>query len=120
MGRVRRHGTVPELALRRALHQAGYRYRFASGCELPGTPDIVLGKLKVAIFVDGCFWHGCPKHGTVPKTNTAFWTAKIQRNRQRDKRANLALRKLGWKILRVWEHELRADAAEIVIRVAGL
>lgn len=76
------------------------------GSELPGRPDFVLPKLKLAVFVDGCFWHGCPKHVTWPKTRAAFWQAKITRNKERDKEVGRALRKLGWKVARIWEHEL--------------
>ena len=62
--------------------------------------------MKWAVFVDGCFWHGCPKHGTQPKSNAAFWRKKIAGNKSRDRRVNDALRKLGWKVTRIWEHEL--------------
>src|ERR1700685_1997695 len=82
MSRVRRTGTRPEMLLRAALHRAGYRYRINTGSTLPGRPDIVLRRFRLAIFVDGCFWHGCPRHGTVPKTNTEFWTTKILRNKR--------------------------------------
>jgi DNA mismatch endonuclease (patch repair protein) len=117
MGRVRRSGTSCELVFRSAIHQAGYRYRLKSSTNLPGTPDIVLPKFKLAIFVDGCFWHGCPNHGTMPKTNTQFWKAKIQRNKKRDKQVDIALKKLGWRVLRVWEHEVKCDTARIVKRI---
>ena len=73
---------------------------------MPGKPDFVFPKLKLAVFVDGCFWHGCPKHATWPKTRAAFWLAKITGNKARDRRVNYALRKRGWKVVRIWEHEL--------------
>ena len=76
------------------------------GSKLPGKPDFVFPKPKLAVFVDGCFWHGCPKHGTQPKTRASFWLAKITGNKARDRRVNYALRKRGWKVIRVWEHEL--------------
>jgi DNA mismatch endonuclease (patch repair protein) len=120
MARVRRSGTAPELALRRALHRAGYRYRLNSGNSLPGTPDIVLRRFRLAIFVDGCFWHGCPLHGSLPKTNTAFWTAKIIRNQGRDKQVDESLKELGWKVLRVWEHEVQTDTPPVVRRIRRL
>jgi DNA mismatch endonuclease (patch repair protein) len=120
MGRVRRSGTACELTLRRALHRAGYRYRLDGGDGLPGTPDLVLRRFRLAIFVDGCFWHGCPKHGTVPKTNTQFWTAKILRNRNRDKQVDRSLKGLGWKVLRVWEHDVRLDGLAVVRRINRL
>lgn len=120
MARVRRSGTAPEILLRSALHEAGYRYRLNGGNRLPGRPDIVLRRFQLAIFVDGCFWHGCPQHGTVPKTNTPFWTAKIMRNRQRDRQAARLLRRLGWSVLRVWEHEINEDLDRAVRRVNRL
>jgi len=71
-----------------------------------GKPDFVFPDQRLAVFVDGCFWHGCPLHGTNPATNREFWSEKITRNRQRDREVNRALRALGWRILRIWEHEL--------------
>jgi DNA mismatch endonuclease (patch repair protein) len=117
MARVRRSGTAPELILRVALHQAGYRYRLNSGAGLPGTPDIVLRRFRLAIFVDGCFWHGCERHGTIPKTNPDFWSAKILKNQQRDMRVDQSLKDLGWKVFRVWEHEVRFDVGRILRRL---
>lgn len=120
MGRVRRNGTAPELELRSALRTAGLRFRAKSSAKLPGTPDIVLPQMRIAIFVDGCFWHGCPKHGTVPKTNSSFWLAKIRRNKQRDRSASRLLRKLGWRTIRVWEHEVRRDVLRVIRRIERL
>lgn len=117
MARVRRTGTGPELALRCALRRAGIRYRVKSRSKLPGSPDIIIHRLLLAIFVDGCFWHGCPRHGSLPKTNTAFWIAKIVRNQKRDKQADKSLRTLGWKVLRIWEHDLRGDLGRIVSKI---
>ena len=74
--------------------------------QLPGRPDFVFPARRLAVFVDGCFWHGCPRHGTMPKGNRSFWRAKIARNRERDREVGAELRRLGWKVLRVWEHEL--------------
>jgi DNA mismatch endonuclease (patch repair protein) len=79
-------------------------------------PDFVFLKLKTAIFVDGCFWHGCPRHATWPRTRAAFWRRKIEGNRARDRRVNYALRKRGWKVARVWEHELRRRDEPKLIR----
>ncbi|MBI2516579.1 MAG: very short patch repair endonuclease [Opitutae bacterium] len=84
-------------------------------------PDFVFPRLHVAVFVDGCFWHGCPQHGTKPKTNAAFWREKIARNRVRDKEVNRLLRAKGWKVIRVWEHELRRRVeAKLVRRLSRL
>ena len=71
-----------------------------------GKPDFIFQKSRLAVFVDGCFWHGCPKHGTKPKSNRAYWHDKLSRNKSRDKAVNRELRKLGWQVLRVWQHEL--------------
>lgn len=104
----RRRDSKPELALRSMLHAAGYRYR----CDLRlvfGTesvrPDIVFTKRRVAVFVDGCFWHSCPLHGTNPRTNTDYWGPKLARNRERDLRNVRVLENAGWAVVRVWEHE---------------
>ncbi len=96
---------------------AGWR----RGSKLPGKPDFVFPKLRVAVFVDGCFWHGCPKHATQPKTNAKFWREKIARNKQRDRRVNYALRKRGWKVMRIWEHELsKRSEAKLLKRIECL
>jgi len=81
-----------------------------------GKPDFVFPKLKLAVFVDGCFWHGCPKHGRTPKTRTSFWFAKITGNKARDKRVNHLLRAKGWKVFRVWEHELKRKYESNLVR----
>jgi DNA mismatch endonuclease (patch repair protein) len=89
--------------------------------RLTGKPDFVFSKLKLAVFVDGCFWHGCPKHATWPKTRAAFWLAKIRGNQARDRRVNYALRKRGWKVVRLWEHELsRKNEPRLLRRLAPL
>jgi DNA mismatch endonuclease (patch repair protein) len=90
-----------------ALVKAGVRGWRLHPEELPGRPDFYFENAKIAIFVDGCYWHGCPKCGHIPKTRSAFWEAKIKRNQERDKMNNLGLRKLGTKSLRIWEHELK-------------
>src|SRR6185369_7014296 len=96
MRRVRRRGTAPEMALRRELYRVGVRFRLqAEG--LPGRPDIVLPRSKIAVFLDGCFWHGCPEHFVKPRANRVFWLAKIHGNRKRDRRADIELIGLGWK-----------------------
>ena len=74
---------------------------------MPGKPDFVFSKLKTAVFVDGCFWHGCPRHATKPKTRAAFWAAKLNGNRARDRKVNRLLRAKGWRVIRIWEHELK-------------
>jgi DNA mismatch endonuclease (patch repair protein) len=89
------------------------------GSKLTGRPDFVFPKLKLAVFVDGCFWHGCPRHAVRPKTNAAFWRAKITGNRTRDRRVNRLLRAQGWTVLRVWEHALaRKNEGRLLARLA--
>jgi|SRR6266567_3961604 len=116
MARVRHSGTAPELTLRRALRGIGLRY-LRRAQRLPGSPDLSFARLRLAVFVDGCFWHGCPRHGTMPKANRSFWAAKIRRNRQRDHEVDRALRRLGWRVVRVWEHELREDLRRVLSRI---
>lgn len=103
----RRRDTLPELALRQALHAAGYRYRV--NFKVPGssrrTMDIAFTRQRIAVFVDGCFWHGCPQHFTVPKTRPDFWTTKIAGNRQRDQETTQMLAAAGWAVVRYWEHQ---------------
>lgn len=109
----KKKGTRPEIMLRRALHAAGSRFRLhrtlAKGC----TPDIVLPRLKIAVFVDGDYWHSCPVHGRqIPFTgpNAALWKAKMIRNRERDKRSTELAQQAGWKVVRVWECTILDDA----------
>jgi DNA mismatch endonuclease (patch repair protein) len=107
MARVRTKNTAPELLLRRALWHAGIRYRLR--IRLPGSPDLVVPGAMVAIFVDGCFWHGCPDHYKPPATNSSFWQEKLEKNRARDNLASQTLADQGWTVLRFWEHEVYAQ-----------
>lgn len=109
----RRRDTKPELALRSALHRAGLRYRCDFRIDLPAgrvRPDIVFTRRRVAIFVDGCFWHSCPDHGSRPKTNQPYWSPKLAKNVERDLRNTGLLEAAGWRVVRIWEH-LNAEAA---------
>jgi DNA mismatch endonuclease, patch repair protein len=117
MGAVRRQHTAPEVSLRRVLHACGLRFRLDNPERLPGSPDLRFARERVAVFVDGCFWHGCPTHGSWPKTNADFWGAKIKRNRERDRQVDEALKLKGWLPLRVWEHEIRDDSIKAAQRV---
>lgn len=103
MSAIRSKDTKPELNLRRALWAQGLRYRIHYGKE---KIDIAFPKKRVAIFVDGCFWHGCPIHGHKPKTNKSYWIPKLEKNKERDIRKDKRLVKDGWKVIRFWEHEL--------------
>jgi DNA mismatch endonuclease (patch repair protein) len=103
MSRVRSKDTKPELAVRKALHAAGFRYRLHR-TDLPGRPDIVMPKFRTAVFVHGCFWHGhdCSR-GRRPESNVGFWSAKLDRNAQRDANARLRLEQAGWNVVTIWE-----------------
>lgn len=114
----RRTNTKPEVALRSALHRLGYRYRKDFRLDLDGVkvrPDIVFTARKVAVFVDGCFWHVCPQHGRQPTTNEWYWTPKLQRNMQRDRVVNDALEVAGWQVVRLWEHVPLLAAVDAVV-----
>lgn len=106
MSRIRAKDTQPEIVLRKAISKTGIRgYRL--NYRLLGKPDIVFPKRKIAIFIDGCFWHKCPKCFKKPATNKKFWLEKIDSNVKRDGFISTRLKKEGWKVLRIWEHELR-------------
>ena len=119
----RRTDTGPELALRRALHRRGYRYRKDYRLDLgPGSrvrPDIAFTARRVAVFVDGCFWHACPQHGSKPSANTWYWGPKLARNVERDRTADAALAAAGWQVVRIWEHE-SVDSAVSAVTAALL
>lgn len=119
MSTLARRDTAPELALRRVLHAMGLRFRLQ--VHLPGNRrrriDITFTRAKVAVFVDGCFWHGCPEHGTRPMANREWWDWKIARNQARDRDTDRLLEEAGWISLRVWEHEDPIEAAERIAAV---
>lgn len=113
--------TPGELALRRLLHRAGLRYR-VDYRPVPGIrrkADVVFTKAKVAVFVDGCFWHSCPVHGTWPKANAAWWRDKLEGNEARDRDTDQRLADAGWTVVRIWEHETPAEAAARVVEALG-
>ena len=106
--------TGPELALRRELHRRGLRF-FVNRPPLDNvrrTADIVFPRLRIAVYVDGCFWHGCPQHHTVAKTNATFWAAKVEANRRRDAETRREVERAGWTVIQVWEHEDPSNAAD--------
>jgi DNA mismatch endonuclease (patch repair protein) len=116
MSRQKSRNTQVETALRKVLHAAGLRYRVhrrpVKGVRREA--DIVFGPARVAVFVDGCFWHGCPEHATWPKNNAEFWRAKIEGNRKRDLDTDGRLAEAGWLAVRIWEHEpVEAAAAKV-------
>ena len=121
MSRQRRRDTEPELLLRKELHRRGLRYRVDA--KLPDMPrrraDVLFSRRKIAVFVDGCFWHSCPLHATTPQNNGAWWQTKLELNVVRDRDTDRRLNEMGWIVLRFWEHEnmmLAADAVEAMVR----
>ncbi|MFC7278242.1 very short patch repair endonuclease [Paractinoplanes rhizophilus] len=113
----RRANTKPEVRLRSALHVLGFRFRKDFVVKLAGArvrPDIVFTRRKVAVFVDGCFWHVCPLHGRQPTTNEWYWAPKLRRNMERDRRADELLTEAGWSVVRIWEHESLESAVDLV------
>lgn len=113
----RSRDTAPELRVRRAVHAMGLRYRVAYRPEpnLRRTADLVFTRAHVAVFIDGCYWHGCPDHYIEPASNVDYWRPKIARNRERDAETTAALTHAGWRVLRFWSHE---DPDEIAARIA--
>lgn len=117
MSRNRRRDTKPELLLRRLLHAQGLRYRVDYRIrvgEMGVSPDIVFTRDRLAVFIDGCFWHSCPQHGNIPTRNMSYWVPKLERNRARDRLVTAALEAGNWTVVRAWEHE---PAAEVAARV---
>lgn len=117
MARVQSRHTAPECALREALWRTGLRYRLHT--KSPGTPDVVLVTARLAVFVDGCFWHGCLEHYSAPVANAALWRAKVARNLERDRRVDEELRACGWTPLRGWEHAVNKTLDATVRIVAA-
>lgn len=124
MSRAPRRDTGPEMLIRREAHRRGMRYRVDAA--LPGMPrrraDMVFAGRKVAVFVDGCFWHSCPEHTSIPRANRIWWVEKLRRNSERDRETDAHLQDLGWTVLRFWEHddpERVVDVVESVVRRAA-
>ncbi|MBF6051084.1 DNA mismatch repair protein Vsr [Streptomyces eurocidicus] len=122
MSRQASRDTTPEMAVRRLLYKAGHRYRLQR--KVPGMPrrsiDIAFPGIKVAVFLDGCFWHGCPQHATSPKANADWWRQKLDRNVARDQETTEQLIEAGWTVLRFWEHEAPTTvAADVAAAVAA-
>lgn len=119
MRRQRRRDTAAEVALRRELFARGLRYRVDLEVVGRRRVDVAFTRRKVAVFVDGCFWHRCPFHGTLPKANREWWNEKLEANARRDRSADAELEALGWLVIRVWEHEVvgtAADRIEVAVR----
>ncbi|MFJ9156049.1 very short patch repair endonuclease [Streptomyces griseoviridis] len=107
MQAIRSRDTKPEKLIRRLVHAKGLRYRVAARplADLRRTADLVFRPTKVAVFIDGCYWHGCPEHYVPPKTNSGYWSGKVVRNVERDRDTDQRLKEAGWLVLRFWEHE---------------
>ena len=118
MSKIRGRDTKPELVLKAALRRAGLWWYRLHRTDLPGWPDIVFVKERVAVFMDGCFWHGCPRHYRAPASNKRYWLPKIRGNKARDKRNTAALRRAGWSVVRVWEHDVNERPDWCVAKVA--
>lgn len=117
MKRVKQKDTAAELALRSALHGLGLRYRLHRRIE-GVVVDVVFPTAKVAVFVDGCFWHGCPLHATFPKSNQSYWLPKLAENKERDQRQSEKLSTTGWSVIRLWEHECLPTTGNTARRIA--
>lgn len=118
MKATRRRDTRAEILIRTAVHSRGLRY-YVDRPPLPGVhrrADLVFPRAKVAVFVDGCFWHNCPEHGTMPKNNRVWWEEKLAGNQRRDRDTDVRLREAGWTVVRSWEHENPEDVADRVDR----
>lgn len=114
----RSRDTQPELLIRSTLHRRGLRFR-VDRQPVEGVrrrADLVFPRAHIAVFIDGCFWHGCPEHGTWPKSNATFWREKIKTNQRRDADTDRRLRKAGWEVIRIWEHEEPSKAADRIER----
>jgi DNA mismatch endonuclease, patch repair protein len=118
MARIRSRDTRPELRFRKALWKAGHRYRVNATTPV-GRPDIVFARKKVAVFVDGCQWHGCPAHYVRPRTRADFWSAKLLENFNRDRRQTAELEATGWRVCRFWEHEVFEELPQVIKVVGG-
>ncbi|WP_119032279.1 very short patch repair endonuclease [Gordonia rubripertincta] len=121
MSRQRNKDTNPETQVRRALHSRGVRFRTNVKVEpdLRTRADVAWRGLKLAVFIDGCFWHGCPKHATQPAANAEWWAEKLETNRARDRRTDSTLTERGWTVRRYWEHELPEEVADDIVRLLG-
>ena len=119
MSKIRSKNTKPEMAVRRVLWRAGLRYRVHDR-TLPGTPDISNKRKRLAVFVDGCFWHGCPACRSIPQTNADFWRSEIDGNRRRRDKVKKALAANGFAVIEVWEHEANDPEAVLAKMDAGI
>ena len=118
MSRIKSKDSKIETEFRRAIWKAGFRYR-KNVKSYFGKPDLVLKKYKIVIFIDSCFWHGCKKHCRLPATNKKYWIDKIKRNKERDKEVNRYYKKIGWNIIRIWEHDINKNLDKTIIKIVN-
>lgn len=118
MSRIRSKNTSPEVMLRKCIFRMGLRYRVKT--SLIGKPDIVFTKKRVVVFIDGCFWHGCPLHSKSPSTNIEYWSKKLSRNIERDGLVTSELIAQGWYVLRIWEHEIKINIEQCVQKIQDI
>jgi DNA mismatch endonuclease (patch repair protein) len=116
MSKVKSKDSKIEVDFRKAIWKAGFRYR-KNSAKYFGKPDMVLSKHKTAIFIDSCFWHGCKRHCRLPAARKKYWTTKIERNKERDKEVNRHYKKIGWKVIRVWEHEIKKKTNAVIRKI---
>ena len=117
MSRIRSSKTKPEIKLKPTMEILGFEYQLKG---VYGKPDFANKKQRIAVFVDGCFWHKCPKHYKAPKSNTGYWRPKIERNAKRDRAVNKVLMTGGWKVIRIWEHEIKGIKGQRLNRCIGI
>jgi DNA mismatch endonuclease, patch repair protein len=117
MAAVRSRGNKATELILASLLRAAKLKGWRRHANIPGRPDFIFPKQRLAIFVDGCFWHGCAKHCRMPASNKKYWDAKIERNMRRDRATRILLRQKGWQVLRVWEHELKSRPASVLARI---
>ncbi|MFA6027642.1 MAG: very short patch repair endonuclease [Patescibacteria group bacterium] len=117
MAKVRYKDSAIEIAFRKALWHKGYKYR-KNSTKYFGKPDLVLAKHKTVIFIDSCFWHGCPKHYSLPTTRKKFWRKKLLRNRERDREVNKYYKRKHWHLIRIWEHSIINNLDKIIKKTA--
>ena len=120
MRKVPSKNTSIEVTFRKALWAIGIRGYRLHDSSLPGHPDVVFGKKKVVVFIDGCFWHGCPKCYREPATNQKYWSMKVERNQKRDEKVARLCEEKGWTVVRYWEHEINADPGKVVLKLVKL
>ena len=119
MSRIRAKNTLPEIRFRKLLYSRGIRgYRIHP--NIPGKPDLVFSKKKVAVFIDGCFWHKCPLDFKEPDTRKEFWLKKINLNVERDEKVNRELEGMGWTVIRIWEHEIKKEPEQAIKKIIAL